>query len=654
MFIKLLCIFVEIFLRMKNKYYFFGLIIIPSLVTAQTSEERKRISAYSNFQANELQKVELIKEDQAAKIRIQNYLQLHPEVSKISYIGQDKEIKVELMDISPNGELVYAKSHNQGAVTTAKANTLYNGGALGINIQGQDMIAGVWDEGSARYTHQEFLVNGFSKINILDGAAGSNHSTHVAGTIAAQGINSLVRGVAFNSSINSYDWNSDLNEMQTQAIGGLLTSNHSYGLGSLSSQWFYGAYDTRARQIDNICYNNPYYLPVFSAGNDRNETTAPGSTQISVKGGYDMIFGHGNAKNIITVAAVNEVTNYTGPSSVVMSSFSSWGPSDDGRIKPDISMKGVSVRSTLNTSDTATGIMSGTSMASPGITGVVLLLQQYHNQLYTAYMKAATVKGLILHTAEEAGTDVGPDYSFGWGLVNAQKAAIAIRDKNANFGSKSIIEELTLANGGTYTKTVTASGSNPLKVSISWTDPSYPTANTGTNDPATVYLVNDLDVKVTQNTTTFYPWKLQGMASPFSPATNQSPNNVDNFERVDINNPVGTYTITVTHKGTLSGGSQNFSLIVTADTLGTLGVNETNTKTTTVSIYPNPAKDFITIQDNDIKNISIKIFDMTGKLVLTTESSDSKINISKLATGNYVGTYRNKNGELKSFKFIKK
>ncbi|WP_299177930.1 S8 family serine peptidase [uncultured Chryseobacterium sp.] len=595
----------------------------------------------------------MTREDKAAQIRIQNYLQLHPEVSKVSYIGKDNGIMVELMDINPNGELIYAKTHNQGAATTARTNTLYSGGSLGINIQGQNMIAGEWDGGSARFTHQEFLVNGFSKINVLDGSPSANHATHVAGTIAAQGINPLVRGVAFNSSINSYDWNSDLAEMQTQAEGGLLTSNHSYGIGVLSAQWFYGAYDNRARQIDVMCYNNPFYLPVFSAGNDRNETTPPGSTQISIKGGYDMIFGHGNAKNIITVAAIKEVTSYTGPSSVQMSSFSSWGPTDDGRIKPDISMKGVSVRSTLNTSDTAIGNMDGTSMASPGITGVVLLLQQYHNQLYTAYMKAATAKGLILHTADEAGADIGPDYSFGWGLVNAQKAAIAIRDKNAIFGTKSIIEELTLTNGGTYTKTVTASGSAPLKVSISWTDPASPNSNNGTNDPSTVYLVNDLDVKVVQNDTTFYPWKLQGMASPFSPATNNSTNDVDNFERVDVDNPIGTYTIIVTHKGTLTGGSQNFTLIATADSLGTLGVNETNTKTTTVSIYPNPAKDFLNIQDNDIKGVSIKIFDMTGRLVLNTDPKDSKIDISKLTRGNYVGTYRNTKGELKSFKFIK-
>ena len=276
-----------------------------------------------------------------------------------------------------------------------------------------------------------------------------------------------------------------------------------------------------------------------------------------------MIFGHGNAKNAMTVAAVNEVPNYIDEFSVTMSSFSSWGPSDDGRIKPDISMKGVNVRSTLSTSNTATGLLSGTSMASPGITGTVLLLQQYYNQLYSNYMKSATVKGLILHTADEAGNWPGPDYEYGWGLVNAEKAAIAIRDKNSLTSNKSIIDELTLNTGATYTKTVIASGSVPLKISISWTDPKSSTINTGTVDPTTKYLVNDLDIRVTKDgTTTFYPWKLQ--SSPSALAVRTGDNFVDNIEVIKIDAPTaGDYVITVTHKGTLETSNQNYSLIIT-------------------------------------------------------------------------------------------
>src|SRR5690606_16867415 len=217
------------------------------------------------------------------------------------------------------------------------------------------------------------------------------------------------------------------------------------------------------------------------------------------------------------------------------------------------------VRSTVDASDTSYGVMSGTSMASPGVTGVMVLLQQYYNQLYSNYMKAATAKGLILHTADEAGLMPGPDYEFGWGLINAEKAAKVIRDKNLAT-NRSIVEEATLSSGVPFTKNIVAAGTEPLQVSISWTDPAYAGRNNGPVGPSTVYLVNDLDVKVTSAAgTVYYPWKLQGMADPAANSTNSSTNNVDTFERIDIPNPVGQYTITVTNKGTLQGGSQNFT-----------------------------------------------------------------------------------------------
>jgi hypothetical protein len=291
-------------------------------------------------------------------------------------------------------------------------------------------------------------------------------------------------------------------------------------------------------------------------------------------------------------------------------------------------------------------------MASPGITGVVLLVQQYYNQLYSNYMKAATAKGLLLHTADEAGFFNGPDYEYGWGLVNAEKAAIAIKNKNSTTTSKSIIDELTLANNTTYTKTITASGTSPLKISISWTDPQAPTANSGTNDPSTKYLVNDLDIKVTKDGVNYYPWKLEGMLAPYSPATNTTTNDVDNFERVDINNPSGTYTITVTHKGTLSGGNQNFTLIATSDSLSNLSTNEAIKTDNKVDFYPNPAKDFIQINEKD-KDLLINIYDVSGKLVLTSKLTDNRINISQLTKGNYIANFITKKGEIKSFKFIK-
>ncbi|MBS1632703.1 MAG: S8 family serine peptidase, partial [Bacteroidetes bacterium] len=491
--------------------------VLPIFINAQTAEERRKISSFSNKEANSVLLQQLNSEEQQRVIRLDQYLKANPTVvtRNISPNGQI----TELMDVLPSGEKVFAQTDNYGAEITARANTLYSGGSLGLNIQGQGMTPAVWDGGTARETHQEFMVNGSTKVMLMDPADPQAHPTHVTGTVVAQGIDPTARGLAFNASVKSYKWDNDLAEMTVEANDGLLVSNHSYGIGQLSQIWFYGAYDSRAKSIDDICYNNPYYLPVISAGNDRGGTAEPALTQNANKGGYDLIFGHANAKNVLTVAAVKQVNNYTGPASVQMSSFSSWGPSDDGRIKPEISMKGVNVWSTLQTSNNAYGYMSGTSMASPGVTGVVTLLQQYYNQLYSVFMKSATVKGLILHTADEAGDFDGPDYSFGWGLINAQNAAKTIRDKNLTT-NRTIIEENSLANGGSYVKTINASGTQPLIVSISWTDPKYPTSNSGSTDPTTKYLVNDLDIKVTSASgTIYYPWKLQGMSDPSAPAT---------------------------------------------------------------------------------------------------------------------------------------
>lgn len=637
---------------MKKRNLLFLVLGLPMVAFGQTKEERERIASFSNKEGNTKLALELKQEDDQRKLRLSNYLAANPFVKKV--IKDDESGRLEIMDVLPNGELIYAKIDNAGAATTARATALYSGGSLGLNIQGQNMLATVWDAGSIRDTHQEFMVGGVSKITLMNGSPYHSHATHVGGTIAAQGIVSSVRGLAFNSSLLSYDWDSDLSEITNEASAGLLTSNHSYGMGSLGSAWFYGAYDTRARQLDNICFNNPYYLPVFSAGNDRNGTDQPASTQNATKGGFDLIFGHGNAKNILTVAAVNQVSSYTSPASVVMSTFSSWGPSDDGRIKPDISMKGVNVRSTYETSDTAIGFSSGTSMASPGVTGVVLLLQQYYNQLYAAWMRSATVKGLILHTADEAGVADGPDYEFGWGLINAENSAKVIRDKSLTTG-RSIIEENILNNGVPFTKVINSNGTQPLKVSISWTDRQGTNTNNGQTDPTTTYLINDLDVKVTAvgSGTIYYPWKLQGMSAPSNVATNTSTNDVDNFERVDIMNPSGQYIITITNKGTLTGGSQNYSLIISGDNVSTLATNENNLTENYVKVYPNPTTDVLKISGTDAWK-SVKILDASGRLIREIKDlKNNKIDVSSLSKGTYQLILLNENTNL-STKFIKK
>ncbi|RZK28809.1 MAG: hypothetical protein EOO61_21540, partial [Hymenobacter sp.] len=228
-------------------------------------------------------------------------------------------------------------------------------------------------------------------------------------------------------------------------------------------------------------------------------------------------------------------------SDVSIAYFSSIGPTDDGRIKPDICGDGVNVISVGTTAADAYVAMSGTSMATPNVSGSIFLLQEYFAQKNSGnFMRAATLKGLVCHTAFDAG-NIGPDYIYGWGLLNATKAAQAITDN----GVKSIISENTLAQGQTQTFNVVASGSGPLVATISWTDPAGTPGAVGVVDDPSIKLVNDLDVRVTQSNTVFRPYILDP-ANPATAATTGD-NIRDNIEQIYIANavPGKSYTISI-------------------------------------------------------------------------------------------------------------
>ena len=463
----------------------------------------------------------------------------------------------ELQKLDADGNLIYYKTFNSAAANSTRANWMHNGGGLGLNVEGQGMVAYVWDEGIPRLTHQEYDgAGGTDRVASGDGSTTtSSHGAHVTGTIVASGVTAQAKGMAPQATAFGHNWTNDLAEATTAAANGMLLSNHSYGYGADDiSDWWFGAYIQVAREWDVLMHNAPYYLMIASAGNDG----ANNSANADPNGGfsqYDKMSGDKMAKNSLTVANGNDASISTVDGSLISASrnySSSEGPADDLRVKPEIMGNGEGVYSTTNSSDSSYGSFSGTSMAAPNVTGSLLLLQQHYNDTNGVFMKAATLKGLAMHTADDI-QGAGPDAQTGWGLLNIKKAAETI---NA-VGFQSVITEATLNSGESYSITVQSDNVNSLLASISWTDlPGV--ANTGTSNDATPALVNDLDIRITQGSNTYFPWKLTAVN-----ANGQADNNVDPFERVDVTGASGTYTITITNKGTLSGGSQNFSLIVT-------------------------------------------------------------------------------------------
>ena len=484
----------------------------------------------------------------------------------------------------------YYTTFNLDAARTTRTDSVqyYIGGGGGFTI-------GLWDGDAPRTTHQELVPRVVWKDPKYPVVA--DHATHVAGTMIASGVRPQAKGMSPQATISAYQWDDDLAEMADEASRGLLLSNHSYGyirgwidLGewywfgdtaiSETEDYLFGFYSGTARDIDALLYAAPNYLPVYSAGNDRNDFS-PGAVQhyfwdARVQAwkkstklrdddgaplGYDCIpNGPGVAKNMLTIGAVEDVSEYTGPESVMMTPFSSWGPTDDGRIKPDICGNGWAVYSSVAASDTSYETYYGTSMASPNVCGSLALLQDYYKDNHSGVpMKAATLKALALHTAREAGGAPGPDYSFGWGLLDAYAAYQEIRlDLDDR---KGLIEEYTINDGVPVELYYRSDGTeSELKVTVCWTDPAG-TTPAWVLDPPNLMLVNDLDLRVDKDGTLYEPWVLDP-SDPASPAA-KGDNYRDNVEQVHVANPeAGIYVVRISHKGSLAGGSQDFSVIV--------------------------------------------------------------------------------------------
>jgi hypothetical protein len=494
---------------------------------------------------------------------------------------------------------VYDATNNFNAARTVSSNLVWQSGLMGFDLSGAGQILGLWEAGGYPLNNHQELTGRMVQMDA--GSSVSQHATHVAGTMIASGVNNTAIGMSNGGTINYYNSSNDLSEVATAAANGLKVTNHSYGsirgwrfdyfndgrwawFGdpaiSEVEDWQFGFYSGSSAAWDNMLYNAPNILIVKSAGNDRNDTgPAPGgehwalisgSWQLSNTirnkdggvDGFDCINDpRGIAKNTFTIGAVNDIPNgYSQPSDVTMSAFSNWGPLDDGRIKPDVVANGVGLFSSSNQSSTSYASLSGTSMSSPNASGSVGLILEYQQSINPGVtLKASTIKSLIIHTADEAGAAPGPDYSFGWGLMNTFNAVRLMRLNN-DLGSAELIKELSLNNGTQYSYQVQSNGTEPLRATIVWTDPAG-TPPPASLNPPNIMLVNDLDIRITGPGGTYLPWILD-KNNPSNPATNGD-NIRDNVEQVLIENPAaGSYTVQVSHKGTLSGASQAFSLVV--------------------------------------------------------------------------------------------
>ncbi len=299
---------------------------------------------------------------------------------------------------------------------------------------------------------------------------------------------------------------------QAAQYDALEISNHSYGIVAgwhLNSnrewQWFgdpsisevedykFGYYDYTAKTWDDIAYRRPNYLIVKAAGNDVGDGPYDASPpRDGGDDGYDTLTSSAVSKNVLTVGSVLDITNYSGPGDVQLAGYSSRGPTDDGRIKPDIVTNGYYLNSCSSAGDGAYSVKSGTSMAAASASGSLVLLQQAWRALYNQPMRSATLKALVIHTAKECGPNPGPDYKYGWGLLDLEAAVDLIQKHDA---ASPLVFETRLENGGRLVIPIRHLDDEPLKVTLAWTDPPghHPDY---VLDPPDPMLVNNLDVRV--------------------------------------------------------------------------------------------------------------------------------------------------------------
>jgi len=376
----------------------------------------------------------------------------------------------------------------------------------GINVAVKD--------GGVIYSHSDFT----GRLDIVDEDSVQLHPTHVAGTIGAElSINDNdgnTGGMAEFVHLYSYSYNVDGNNPpveETEYTVDYVNAVTMHSAFIINNSWGHdidqehkdvlGDYTIWAEDIDDFIYD--YYdndaLLTKSAGNNRELFYADCE-------GYCTMDDLACTKNTVVVGSVGntEADNE-------ISDFSSCGPADDGRIKPDVVADGFELTSTIYVNSggqnvdaynnivncghtyewqhisTCKKYWKGTSMSCPVVTGICALIHEAYMDMYEEYPTADIVKALLCNFAKDLGKK-GPDFAYGFGLVNAKKCIDAIEDIDAGGHIVTgIIEEsgdymefqFTVGSGETDNETVT----------LAWIDPAA-------NPAATNAIVNDLDISV--------------------------------------------------------------------------------------------------------------------------------------------------------------
>lgn len=416
-----------------------------------------------------------------------------------------------------------------------RSNFIDRRGTGEIELRGNGISVGLNDDGIVG-PHIDFQgrIKGMYATNPNEN---DDHGDHCAGIITGAGNRDpKAEGMASGADLYVYEVGLGGSATGYQGIDSLSIHYNTKNIRILSTSYsdvVIGVYNSRSQLLDIQERTMPLMMHVFSAGNSGTSDFGYGAGA----GWANITGGHKQAKNIISVGNLSY--------NDVLASGSSRGPAYDGRIKPDICAVGTSVYSTKDNNTYV--LKSGTSMACPGISGVLAQLMEGYKLTHGGNEAPSNLlKCIIQNTADDLGNP-GPDFKFGYGRVNARRAYDVISRNQFITGSA--------GQGDSTTFNITVPpGTKQLRVMVSWPDKeSVPNAARA--------LVNNLDMGVINPASQItFPYILDPTPNPVNlnlPAT-RGIDTLNNMEQVVIDNPTsGTYTIYV--KGTaVPFGPQTF------------------------------------------------------------------------------------------------
>ncbi|MCG3150312.1 MAG: hypothetical protein PCFJNLEI_03795 [Verrucomicrobiae bacterium] len=450
-------------------------------------------------------------------------------------------------------------TNNDGARVNVQATLLES---APYNLTGAGVALGEWDEAHVDPAHADFA----GRLITGDTAGTSSHSTHVAGTMAGNGTLSASaggtalqwRGMATNATIVTHDWNSNITEhnaaINTYSI--VLSQNSwmytvSSGYGNCA---LYGNYGADAPEYDEIVtglYGRGINI-IFAAGNERDDGDCHLTNGAPNYLNYRCVGPPATAKNMLSIGAINSDDNS-------IAYFSSWGPVDDGRLKPELVAPGDQaggdggIKSTLP--GNTYGVYIGTSMAAPAMSGCIGLLVEDYRALFGGTNPVpALVRALFIHTALDLDDDTswfnkGPDYASGYGRVQVKAAVEQVRSNGF------LVATIGHSQTNLHTFAVPA-GTTNVKFTLVWDDPAAV-------ENAALALVNDLDLVVTDpNNVRRYPWTLDP-ANPPATAVQTGEDHTNVIEQVSVETGVvaGLWSVRVVGRNVPVNAPQTYALV---------------------------------------------------------------------------------------------